>query len=97
MASPDALLVALNHPLRRRILRRMRDEDLTSPRQLARDFRLPISNVAYHVRALARSGAITLVEVEPVRGSIKHLYRRTLEPSWARQVVDHEPLDGPLR
>ena len=85
------LLLALGHPLRRRILRRMRDEEMMSPRRLADEFRLPVSNVAYHVRVLADCGAITLVQVKPVRGSIKHYYRSSLEQPWARQIIDLEP------
>jgi len=92
--SHNALLIALGNPLRRRILRRMRDEDLISPRELAEDFRLPVSNVAYHVRVLAKCGAVTLVEETSVRGAVKHLYRSSLEAPWARQIIDLEPTDG---
>lgn len=88
------LLAALGNPLRRQILRRMRDEDAISPLELARDFNLPISNMAYHVRVLASCGAVTLVRVTPVRGAIKHFYRSSLEPPWARQIIDLEPWDG---
>lgn len=90
------LLAALGNPLRRRILRRMRDEEMISPRQLANDFGLPVSYVSYHVRVLARCGAVKLVKKEPVRGAVKHFYRSTLEPPWARQIIDLEPLEGPL-
>ncbi len=88
------LLAALGNPLRRRILRRMRDEDAISPLELAREFDLPVSNMAYHVRVLAGCGAITLVRVKPVRGAIKHFYRSSLEPPWARQIIDLESWDG---
>lgn len=89
----NALLAALGNPLRRRILRRMRDEEMISPRQLANELGLPLSNLAYHVRVLAKCGAITLVQVKPVRGAVKHFYRSTLEPPWARQIIDLEPLE----
>ncbi len=85
------LLAALGNPFRRQVLRRMRDVDMISPRQLAREFRLPLSSVAYHVRILAECGAITLVRVKPVRGAIKHYYRSSVEPAWARQIIDLEP------
>lgn len=91
----NVLLAALGNPLRRRILRRMRDEEMISPRQLASEFGLPLSNLAYHVRVLAKSEAITLVKVKPVRGAVKHFYRSTVEPPWARQIIDLEPLDPP--
>jgi len=90
----NELLAALNNQLRRQILRRMRDADAISPLDLAREFDLPVSNMAYHVRVLASCGAITLVRVKPVRGAIKHYYRSSLEPPWARQIIDLEPWDG---
>jgi len=90
----NALLSALGSPLRRRVLRRMRDVEMISPRELALEFELPLSTMAYHVRVLAGCGAITLVRVKPVRGAIKHYYRSSLEPPWARQIIDLEPWDG---
>jgi DNA-binding transcriptional ArsR family regulator len=92
--SHNALLAVLGNPLRRRILRRMRDEEMISPRQMANEFCLPISTVAYHVRVLAEVGAVALVEVEPVRGAIKHFYRSSVEEPWARQIIDLEPMEG---
>lgn len=89
----NALLAALGHPLRRRILKRMRGEEMISPRRLAHEFELPVSNIAYHVRVLAGCGAVTLVRVKPVRGAIKHYYRSSLEPPWAQQIIDLEPTD----
>lgn len=90
----NELLAALGNPFRRQVLRRMRDVEMISPRQLAREFRLPLSSVAYHVRVLADCGAITLVKVKPVRGAIKHYYRSSVEPAWARQIIDLEPWDA---
>lgn len=90
----NALLSALGSPLRRQVLRRMRDVEMISPRELAQEFELPLSTMAYHVRVLAGCGAITLVRVKPVRGAIKHYYRSSLEPPWARQIIDLEPWDG---
>jgi DNA-binding transcriptional ArsR family regulator len=88
------LLAALSNPLRRQILRRMRGEEMISPLQLAEEFDLPLTNMAYHVRVLANCGAVTIVRMKPVRGAIKHYYRSTLEPPWARQIIDLEPWDG---
>lgn len=89
------LLAALGNPLRRRILRRMRDEEMISPRQLSAEFGLPLTNVAYHVRVLAKCGAVTLVKVKPVRGAVAHFYRSTLDAPWARQIIDLEPGESP--
>ena len=86
------LLAALNNPLRRQVLRRMHMyKKPMSPRHLAAEFELPVSNMAYHVRVLANCGAITLVGEEPVRGAVKHFYNLSLKPSWARKIIAVEP------
>jgi len=81
------LLVALRHPLRRRILREMAGEEAISPRQLSAALRQPLSNVSYHVRVLADCSAVTLVDTLPVRGSMQHFYRPAIEAPWARAVL----------
>ncbi|HEX5610789.1 MAG TPA: helix-turn-helix domain-containing protein [Solirubrobacterales bacterium] len=81
------LLVALRHPVRRKLLRRMIGEDAISPRELATDLDIPLSNVAYHMRVLADNGAVTLVKTRPVRGSMQHFYRAAIEAVWAQQVL----------
>jgi DNA-binding transcriptional ArsR family regulator len=83
----DDLLVALRHPLRRRILRLMADGKKRSPRELAAVLRTPLSNVSYHVRVLAETSALTLVETRPSRGSVQHFYRSAVEAPWARQIL----------
>lgn len=93
-SNENELLAALENPLRRQILRRMRDGQEISPLELSKELGHPISNVAYHVRVLARCGAVKLVRVKHVRGATKHFYRSTLEPPWARQIIDLEPWDG---
>jgi DNA-binding transcriptional ArsR family regulator len=81
------LLTALRHPLRRRILRRMDQVDEMSPRELSRSLDQPLSNVSYHVRVLADCGAVSLVDTQPVRGSMQHFYRSAIDAPWARQVL----------
>ncbi|HEX8753648.1 MAG TPA: helix-turn-helix domain-containing protein [Solirubrobacterales bacterium] len=81
------LLVALRHPLRRRILRAMLDQEAISPRQLSANLEQPLSNVSYHVRVLADCAAITLVRTQPVRGSMQHFYTASIEEPWARQAL----------
>lgn len=88
------LLAALNNPLRRQILRRMRDVRTISPGQLAKEFDRPVSNIAYHVRVLVDCGAITLVDVKPVRGALKHFYRSSVKQPWAQQIIALEPWQG---
>ncbi|MBA3865423.1 MAG: helix-turn-helix transcriptional regulator [Solirubrobacterales bacterium] len=86
------LLEALRHPLRRRLLRMMAGEEAISPRELATALDRPLSNVSYHVRVLAECGAVTLVKTTPVRGSMQHFYRSTVEAPWAREIIE---LDDP--
>jgi DNA-binding transcriptional ArsR family regulator len=86
-ADDNDLLVALRHPLRRRILREMAGGGAVSPRELANQLEKPLSNVSYHVRVLADCAAVTLVETKPVRGSMQHFYRLAVEAAWARQVL----------
>jgi DNA-binding transcriptional ArsR family regulator len=81
------LLTALRHPLRRRILRRMDDRESISPRDLAHMLDQPLSNVSYHVRVLVECGAVTLVDTQPVRGSMQHFYCSAIDAPWARQVL----------
>src|ERR1700753_677762 len=83
----NELLIALRHPLRRQILRAMAATDPISPRQISDELREPLSNVSYHVRVLADCGAVTLVDTEPVRGSMQHFYSSTIEEAWALAVL----------
>ena len=83
----NELLIALRHPLRRQILRAMAAQDPISPRQISDELREPLSNVSYHVRVLADCGAVTLVDTEPVRGSMQHFYSPAIEEPWALAVL----------
>jgi DNA-binding transcriptional ArsR family regulator len=82
------LLLALSHPLRRRILRMLADEQPRSPSDLAESLDLPLSAVSYHVRVLANRGAVRLVRTAPVRGSKQHFYLPSIEADWARSVLE---------
>jgi DNA-binding transcriptional ArsR family regulator len=81
------LLIALRHPLRRQILRTMAVQDPISPRQISDELREPLSNVSYHVRVLADTGAVVLVDTAPVRGSMQHFYSPAIEEPWALAVL----------
>lgn len=94
----NELLVALRHPLRRQILRAMVENDPISPRQISDVLKEPLSNVSYHVRVLAECGAVVLVDMTPVRGSMQHFYSATIKEPWALTVLglseDGEPKEG---
>src|SRR3954451_18880830 len=70
----EALLRAISHPLRHRLLG-MLDGRTASPNQLARGLDLPLGRVSYHIRLLHDLGAIELVSTEPRRGALEHFYR----------------------
>ena len=78
--SPDATLgAAVAHPLRCRCLAILADR-VASPAEIARELKLEVSNVGYHVGALADAGLIEEVGQRPVRGAVEHFYRAVVRP-----------------
>jgi DNA-binding transcriptional ArsR family regulator len=74
------LIVAIAHPLRRRILRLIADwGEPCSPAQLARELGLPVGTVGYHVKVLRRFGAVEPTGERQVRGAVEHFYDSTIE------------------
>jgi DNA-binding transcriptional ArsR family regulator len=68
-----ALVRALAHPLRAKMLYIMQERP-TSPKEMAAEFGVPLSNVAYHVQILRKLKLIKLVKKTPRRGAIEHHY-----------------------
>src|ERR1700759_196519 len=84
----EALLRAISHPLRQRLLG-MLDGRTASPNELARELNLPLGRVSYHIRLLHDLGAIELLRTEPRRGALEHFYQAKTrmwfsEDDWAR-------------
>jgi DNA-binding transcriptional ArsR family regulator len=74
------MLLAIAHPLRRRILRTLGGRDQpTSPIQLADELGGPLGKVAYHVRVLWRLGALSAAGEQQVRGAVEHFYLSTIK------------------
>src|SRR5215469_4742327 len=72
-----ALINALNHPIRRYILRTLGSDPSTpmSPREMGQPLRaVGLSAVSYHVRTLCEQLVIKCVRTEQVRGSTQHFY-----------------------
>lgn len=97
-ADAPQMLAALNHVLRRRILRTFDsdEERLESPSKFAKTLELPLSKVNYHVTVLAKAGALELVETRVGRGS-EHFYRLALDGSigWVHEALeDSRESDG---
>lgn len=87
------LAMAVSHPLRLRIITAMNSPKRNvSPRELADEFDLDVKRVAYHVRELTALGYLELVETEPRRGSLGHIYRpvRGLE-AWSQEWTELSP------
>jgi DNA-binding transcriptional ArsR family regulator len=84
----QTLVNALNHRLRRQILRAMPDSNKASPRELAERLGEPLGNLSYHVRVLADCGALVLVEEKRVRGTTQHFYRSSVTADWARSLLE---------
>jgi hypothetical protein len=83
----EAVLGALNHKMRRRIMRIALGEGhrSLSPTEASKLLQEPLSKVSYHFRVLAKSRALDIASERPVRGSIKHFYR-------ANQAVTKMPM-----
>src|ERR1700759_4350603 len=84
----EALLRAISHPLRQRLLG-MLDGRTASPNELARELNLPLGRVSYHIRLLHDLGAIELLRTEPRRGALEHFYQAVTrvwfsEADWGR-------------
>lgn len=78
--SPQEVLVkALNHPVRVKALTIL-TEKIASPKEIAAQIEMPLSNVSYHVRVLDELGLIEIVEEESVRGSVAHFYKSVERP-----------------
>ncbi len=94
--SPDATLgAAVAHPLRCRCLTILADR-VASPAEIARELRLEVSNVGYHVGALAEAGLIEEVGQRPVRGAVEHFYRAVVRPITSTEDEEELPLDKRL-
>lgn len=85
-----ALLIALRHPLRRRILRQMSDQRKASPCELSKALDKPLSLVAYHVRVLADCTALEPVPEEQGDGSTRHFYRWSVKADWVRELLEED-------
>lgn len=46
-----------------------------SPRQLADELGIPLSNLSHHVRVLAKAGALELTREQRRHGGMQHFYR----------------------
>lgn len=94
----DRILRSLNNPIRRRILRALRDQP-GSASSLAQEFEMELSRVSYHLNhVLAEDcNAVDLIKMVPRRGSVEKVYllNRRLWSDFSG-VCQSEPVSGSL-
>lgn len=74
------LIRAIDHPLRRRILRLLLDQGAQrSPVQMSKAITVPLGSASYHVRVLHRLHAVEPAGKKQVRGALQRFYRTTIE------------------
>jgi DNA-binding transcriptional ArsR family regulator len=65
---------ALGHPLRLRLIRDLQRFDDYAPSRWAEDNELPLGNVDYHFKTLAKLGVAKVIRTERRRGATEHHY-----------------------
>ncbi len=89
-ANTTQWIMALNHPLRRQVLRVVEEGGTASATELCQRFELPLSNVSYHVKVMVDLGVLELVRTRKVRGARERFYRvaSDRQASWVRVVLE---------
>lgn len=89
-----ALMRALAHPLRARVITRLYEAEAT-PKELS-DLLDPgeagLKRVCYHIDVLRELGVIELVDVDCRRGGKQHIYRATVRPVFYVEAWERLPL-----
>jgi DNA-binding XRE family transcriptional regulator len=67
-------VMALNHPVRVRILELALQVEIISASELARALDVKLGVVSYHVRMLHRAKLLLLAGTTPIRGSVRYSY-----------------------
>lgn len=75
----ETLAAVVAHPTRARCFMILA-ERTASPAEIARELRLDVTHVGYHVRKLSEFSMIELVDERPVRGAVEHFYRAIERP-----------------
>ncbi len=83
-------IMALNHPLRRQILRTVQPGEVASATALCQRFEMPRSNVSYHVKVLVDLNVLKLVRTRKVRGAKELFYGAAFDgqTEWVRVVLE---------
>lgn len=81
------LAVAMQHPVRVRILAHLRSHDTASPSELASAWNLRLGVLAYHCRKLETLGLVAVVRRVQRRGAVEHRYALTAEAPGAELLT----------
>lgn len=89
------LIAALNHDVRRTILRLLSDAGgPLSPAVISRMTGIPLSTVSYHVNILRQCGVVEQARTQPVRGTVEHFYKSMVEENKVANVLLEETLEN---
>lgn len=94
-----ALIHALNHPVRRHILRQLGEEGIErSPSEMAQAAALGLPGLSFHARVLCELQVTRCTRTRPVRGSLEHFYASNVSDNElvAAILVGTEGDDRPL-
>lgn len=94
----DQWVAALNHPLRRSILRILGDQDLASATEISKRTQTRLGNVAYHLKVLKELEVVELVRRRQVRGAFEKFYRSAEiggKIDWVRVVLERTRKSDP--
>jgi DNA-binding transcriptional ArsR family regulator len=69
-----ALIYALNHPVRRQILRLLREPGEASPSEMHKSIGVGLSALSFHAQVLNELGVIHGTRTQQVRGAVEHFY-----------------------
>ena len=90
--TPDTadLITALNHPLRRRILRVLATGQSASATDLSELLEMRLGNIAYHMKVLTELKVLWLSGTQQVRGAEERFYRSIIDskPAWAATALE---------
>jgi len=69
-----ALIYALNHPIRREILRLLSEAREASPSDMLGSMSVGLSTLSFHAQVLNELGVIRGTRTQQVRGALEHFY-----------------------
>lgn len=88
---PRRMAFALSNPIRLEILDLLGEHGLSSPVRMSEKLDESLGLVSYHVKVLEECGAVQLVKKKQRRGAWEHFYKRTVNGTVDREVLQKIP------